>query len=121
MDRRAGNYRVAGNVLWSLAWRGRHRSVGGVSPPATPSSSGSDLTLVGSADRSFARETRTLRAFAAYDPVDRTFFGRIIAAVSLRTTCGSKDRRDCSRGSASDTLGRLTRRDFLYARLKVFF
>jgi hypothetical protein len=120
VDRRAGSYRVAGNVLWS--WRGVDRA-----DPATPLLAGDpevergDLTLVGSADRSFARETRTVRAFAAYDPVDRTFFGRIIGAVNVRTNVWLEGSGGLFAGSATDTLGRLTRRDFLYTRLKVFF
>ena len=119
LDRRAGNYRVAGNVLWS--WRG----VDGADPSALlagdPELERSDLTLVGSADRSFARETRSLRAFAAYDPVDRTLFGRIIGAVNLRTNAWLEGSAGLFGGSATDTLGRLTHRDFLYTRLKVFF
>lgn len=120
VDRRAGNYRVAGNVLWS--WRG----VDGADPSSAllagdPELERSDLTLVGSADRSFARETRSLRAFAAYDAVDRTFFGRIIGAVNLRTNAWLEGSAGLFGGSATDTLGRLTHRDFLYTRLKVFF
>jgi hypothetical protein len=102
-DRRAGDYRVAGNVLWS--WR---------------STDGSDLSLVLSADRSFARETRTVRVFAVYDPADGTAFGRVIAAVSLRDNVWLEGSGGLFTGSAPDTLGLLTRRDFLYARLKIF-
>jgi hypothetical protein len=36
----------------------------------------SDLTLVIAADRSFARETRTVRVLGVYDPTDGTAFGR---------------------------------------------
>jgi hypothetical protein len=102
-DRRAGDYRVAGNVLWS--WR---------------STDGGDLSLVLSADRSFARETRTVRVFAVYDPADATAFGRVIAAVSLRDDVWLEGSGGLFTGSAPDTLGQLTRRDFVYARLKIF-
>jgi hypothetical protein len=88
---------------------------------ADPDLERSDLTVVASADRSFVRETRTVRAFTAYDPVDRTFFGRVIAAVNVRPNVWLEGSAGLFGGSANDTLGRLTRRDFLYTRLKVFF
>jgi hypothetical protein len=102
-DRRAGNYRLAGNVLWS--WN---------------SVDGSDALLVLAADRSFARETRTLRVFSAYDPADRTIFARIIAAASLRDNVWLEGSAGIFAGSSLDTLGRLTQRDFVYTRLKIF-
>jgi hypothetical protein len=102
-DRRAGNYRVAGNVLWS--WN---------------TLDGSDMSLVVSADRSFASETRTLRVFTVYDPADATAFGRIIGAVSLRDNVWLEGSGGIFAGSSTDTLGRLTQRDFLYARLKIY-
>ena len=102
-DRRAGDYRVAANVLLS------HES------------GETDMTLVGAADRSFARETRTLRAFVAYDPADETAFVRGIGAISLRDNVWLEGSAGVFAGASLDTLGRLTQRDFLYARLKVFF
>jgi hypothetical protein len=102
-DRRAGDYRVAGNVLWS--WR---------------STDGADLSLVVSADRSFARETRTVRVLAVYDPSDGTAFGRVIAAASVRDNVWLEGSGGLFTGSAPDILGQLTRRDFVYARLKIF-
>ena len=62
-----------------------------------------------------------MRVFAAYDPVDGTFFGRVIGAVNVRTNVWLEGSAGLFGGSAVDTLGRLTRRDFLYTRLKVFF
>jgi hypothetical protein len=115
VDRRAGNYRVAGDVLWSRrAAEGQHDS---------------DVTLVAAADRSFSRETRTLRLLAVYDPGD-AFFVRAIATVSLRDDISiegsgglfTADSSTSNRaGFAVDTLARFARRDFLYARLKVLF
>jgi hypothetical protein len=117
IDRRAAEYRVAANVLW--AWR----SADDVDLPALEDESlrGSDLTLVMAVDRSFARETRTLRVFGVYDPVDATAFGRVIAAVSLRDNVWLEGSGGVFTGTSTDVIGRLSRRDFLYARLKVFF
>ncbi len=104
VDRRAGDYRVAANVFLT------HQRI-----------DGNDVTLVAAADRSFARETRTVRLFAVYDPSDRTTFLRGIAAVSLRDDVWVEGSAGVFTGSSLDTLGRLTRRDFIYTRLKVFF
>jgi hypothetical protein len=104
IDRRAGDYRVAGNVLVS------HHDL-----------EGTDVMLVAAADRSFARETRTVRLFAVYDPEEDTAFFRGISAVSVRDNVWVEGSAGLFAGSSSITLGRLTRHDFLYARLKVFF
>ena len=104
IDRRAGNYRVASNVL--VSWNTLNRDT--------------DLSIVAAIDRSFARETRTLRVFGVYDPEDRTLFARLIAAVSLRDNLWLEGSGGLFTGSATDTLGRLTRRDFIYTRLKLF-
>ncbi len=120
IDRRAGDYRIAANVLW--AWR----AVDDSDPLAAPFAddadlAGSDVTLIVAADRSFARETRTLRVFGVYDPGDGTAFGRVIAGFSLRDNLSAEGSAGVFAGSSLGTIGRLTRRDFLYARLKVLF
>jgi hypothetical protein len=119
VDRRAGNYRLAANVLVS---RRSADTVGQVVPggPDRPVD-GTDVTLVAAADRSFARETRTLRLFGVYDPTNQTTFARAIGAVSLRDDVWLEASGGLLAGSAPTTLGRLTRRDFISARLKVFF
>ncbi|HEY6508092.1 MAG TPA: hypothetical protein VIY56_08755 [Vicinamibacterales bacterium] len=118
-DRRAGDYRLAANVMVSS------RSVddGGRPLPGGDRRAldGTDLTLVVAADRSFARETRTLRVFGVYDPVNDTTFVRAIGAVSLRDDVWLEASGGLLAGSASTTFGRLSRRDFVYAKLKVFF
>jgi hypothetical protein len=107
VDRRAGDYRFAANILYS--WR----------PDTDPL--GDSLTVVGAADRTFARETRTLRVFAAWNPDERTLFGRVIAAVSLRDNLWLEGSAGVFAGSSLETIGLLTNRDFLYARFKAFF
>ena len=103
-DRRAGEYRIAANVLVT------HEAL-----------DGTDALIVASADRNFARETRTLRVLGVYDPIDDTGFARVIAAISLRDNVWLEGSGGVFAGSSNDTIGRLTRRDFAYARLKVFF
>jgi hypothetical protein len=118
VDRRAGEYRLAANVL--VAHRTSAVDATAVSP-ADPSLSGTDVSLVVAADRSFARETRTLRLFAVYDPENATTFTRAIAAVNLRDNVWVEGSAGVFTGTAPTTLGRLTNRDFVYGRLKVSF
>jgi hypothetical protein len=103
VDRRAGAYRVSGNVI-----------VGDAEGDA-------QTTLVGAVDRSFARETRQLRAFAAYNVSDSSVFARVILSFNLRDNVMLESSGGLFAGSGSDVLGLLTSRDFLYLRFKVFF
>ena len=59
--------------------------------------------------------------FAVYDPADATTFARVIAAVSIRDNVWVEGSAALFTGSSLDVIGRLTNRDFAYARLKVFF
>jgi hypothetical protein len=120
VDRKAGDYRIAANALWSM-------SRVDTSDPAARAFVGddeverTDFSLVVAADRSFARETRTVRLFAVYDPADATTFTRVIAAISVRDNVWIEGSGGLITGTSLDVIGRLTRRDFAYARLKVFF
>lgn len=120
LDRRAGDYRVAANVLWRWAGVDVSGPVGRAFD-GDPDVEGQDLTLVVAADRSFARQTRTLRVFSACDPGDGTVFSRVVGAVSLADNVWVEGSAGLFAGSAPDTLGRLTDRDFVYTRLKVSF
>jgi hypothetical protein len=115
VDRRAGDYRIAGDVLWS------YRSVA--------RSNDSDVTLVASAERRFAADTRAIRVLGVYDPGNAVFV-RTIVVFSLRDDVSIEGSGGLFTGSLSmigggvedgDTLARFARRDFLYARLRVAF
>jgi hypothetical protein len=56
-----------------------------------------------------------------YDPADATTFTRVIAAISLRDNVWLEGSAGLLTGTSFDIIGLLTRRDFAYARLKVFF
>jgi hypothetical protein len=103
LDRRAGAYRISGNIL--------------VSDDETET----DTSVVMALDRSFARETRQLRAFAVYNPSDESAFARVILSFNLRDNVTLETSGGVFTGRADDTIGRLDTRDFAYARLKVFF
>lgn len=102
-DRRAGSYRIAGNLLW------------------TRSEGEDDVSLVAAVDRSFARETRTLRLFAIYNPADATTFLRAVATASLRDNVAIEGSGGMFTGDSAAIIGRLADRDFVSLRLKVFF
>ena len=109
-DRRAGDYRVALNAVVS------HGDDTG-------------MTLVGWAERTFARETRHVRLLAVYDPADATAFVRGIGAVSIQDNLWLEaslgwftgERPASGTVSSVDVLGLLSHRDFIYARLKFHF
>ena len=120
VDRRAGDYRIAANALWSLSGVDED-DPSAVAFVGDDEVERSDVSLVVAADRSFARETRTLRVFGVYDPAERTTFTRVIASFSVRDNVWLEGSAGMFAGSSLDVIGRLTHRDFAYARLKVFF
>jgi hypothetical protein len=108
-DRRAGNYRVALNAVASRA-------------------EDTDVSLVAYGERTFARETRSVRLLAVYDPADDTAFIRGIGSWSIRDNVSVEGSAGFITGSAGagaqsgvDVLALLSGRDFLYVRLKVHF
>jgi hypothetical protein len=119
-DRKAGDYRIAANALWSTSGVDTSDAVGQAFA-GDDEVERTDVSLVVAADRSFARETRTVRVFAVYDPADATTFTRVIAAISLRDNVWVEGSAGLLTGTSFDIIGLLTRRDFAYARLKVFF
>jgi hypothetical protein len=120
VDRKAGDYRLAADALWSRA-RVDEDDPDAAAFVGDEEVERTDISLVFAADRSFARETRTLRVFGVYDPADATLFTRVIGAVSIRDNCWIEGSAGLFAGDSFDVIGRLTRRDFAYARLKVFF
>ena len=111
-DRKAGDFRVSGNVLV------RHRFID--DGPATAADE-TDVNLIASIDRSFSRETRTLQVFGVYDPTEATSFLRGIVTVKLNDRLSIEASGGLFSGSGPDTLGRFTDRDFAYVKIKRHF
>lgn len=115
IDRKAGEYRVAANAIVtrrsSRDWAGEAGVAGGET----------DVLLVGWAERAFARETRSLRLLAAYNPDSDSAFVRGIAAISLRDNVWLELSAGWFTGDGFDMLSRLSHRDFVYGRFKVHF
>jgi hypothetical protein len=103
VDRKVGSNRVSGTIMFTEQ---RDRN---------------DITLVSSVDRSFARDTRAIRAFAVYNPGEQSVFARVILSSSVRDNVSVEGSAGWFEGRGGDVLARFADRDFLYARLKVFF
>jgi hypothetical protein len=118
LDRKAGVYRLSANVIYTkrLPLAAPLITVLGDSRVDR-----TDLTIVAAVDRSFARETRSIRALAVYNPGNDSAFTRVIGTFSLRDDVSLETSAGLFAGRGSDVLARFADRDFVYARLKVFF
>jgi hypothetical protein len=117
IDRSAGPYRISGNVIVGRRWQ----TAASMSSTAAPVIDESDVNLVASIDRTFARETRRLRAFGVYNPGEDSVFARLIATFSLRDNVSLEASGGLFVGDGDDVLSRFASRDFVYVRLKVFY
>jgi hypothetical protein len=118
VDRKAGSYRISGQVL---VHREDYDSGGGRNVDGAVSDGRTDVSLIVSTDRSFAREKYQGRVFAVYDPNNGSGFVRVIGTVSLRDNLALEGSVGWFGGSGFDTIGRFADSDFLYVRLKYFF
>ena len=108
VDRKAGEYRVSGDVLL-------HRE------RYDPSGGRTDVSLIGSLDRSFARQRYQGRLFGVYNPNSSEGFVRGIFTATLRDNVALEGSLGWFAGSGLDTIGRFADSDFLYLRLKYLF
>lgn len=120
-DRKTGNYRVAANMVVTRRRLDMDLLIRALLMPYDPAVASTDVLLVGWAERSFARETRTLRLLVANNPAEGSVFLRAIGAWSLHDGVALEASGGWLSGSGQDLLSRLERRDFVYARLKVHF
>ncbi len=107
VERKAGDFQVSGTVLV------RHRSADGFRDTTT--------SLVAGTERRFARETRIVRAFAAWNLAESAAFTRGILAWSLSDNLWVEGSLGWFFGEGSDTFARFHARDFLSLKLKRFF
>jgi hypothetical protein len=80
-----------------------------------------DVSLVGSADRTFSREKYRLRAFAVYNATESSGFLRAIGMASLRDNFSLEGSVGWFAGDGRDLVGRFGDSDFAYLRLKYYF
>lgn len=114
-DRTAGDYTVSGTVLF-------HSESYGAPLSATDARRGrKDLSVVASADRTFARERYRLRGFGLYNATERSGFIRGILMASLRDNLALEGSVGWFLGHGDDLAGRFSESDFAYLRLKYYF
>jgi hypothetical protein len=102
VDRKTGAYRLSGTVLVSR---------------------GSQTTtnfIIGT-DRSFAQERYTTRTFGVINVNDGSAFVRNITTMTVRDNVALEGSVGWFFGESADTIGRFADRDFIYARLKLYF
>lgn len=120
-DRKTGSYRVAANMVVTRRRLDMDVLIRALVMPFDPGVASTDVLLVGWAERSFARDTRTLRVLVANNPAEGSVFLRAIGSWSLRDDVALEASGGWLSGDGQDLLSRLDRRDFVYARLKVHF
>jgi hypothetical protein len=116
VDRRAGDYTISATVLvHSESYDIPVGSALGVSEGRT------DVSLMASTDRTFARERYRLRGFAVYNASESSGFLRGIGVASLKDDLALEGSAGWFIGSGRDVIGRFSSDDFGYVRLKYYF
>ena len=123
VDRRAGDYTLSGTVLV--------HSESYDAPLAMPATDGdanaalsdgrTDVSLIVSADRTFARERYRFRGFGVYNAATNSGFLRGIGIASLRDNLALEASIGWFAGDGQDLVGRFTDSDFAYLRVKYYF
>jgi hypothetical protein len=109
VDRKAGDYRISGQVLMH---RENHDD---------GTAGRTDVSLIISADRAFARQKYEGRLFGVYNPTSGAAFVRGIARANLRDNVALEASVGAFTGESADTIGRFADSDFAYLRLKYSF
>jgi hypothetical protein len=118
IDRRAGDYTLSGTVLVHSESYDEPLTV---SQAAGLRSGRTDVSLIVSADRAFARERYRFRGFAVYNASEGSAFVRGIFMASLRDNLGLEGSVGLFAGQGLDLVGRFADSDFAYLRVKYYF
>jgi hypothetical protein len=98
-----------------------HRETYDEIPGAALPASRTDVSLIVSTDRSFARQRYESRVFGVYNPSSGAGFLRGILTANLKDNVALEGSLGWFGGSGADTISRFSDSDFAYARLKYFF
>ncbi len=122
VDRRAGDYTLSGTVLVHsesydrlVVLRSSADSNDDVSDGRT------DVSLVVSADRTFARERYRVRGFGVYNAATASGFVRGIGIANLRDNLAFEASIGWFAGDGRDLIARFGDSDFAYLRVKYYF
>jgi hypothetical protein len=114
-DRRAGAIRLSGTVLVE------HRDADADPALGLAGDSDTNVSLVVGSERGFARDTRKVRVFGAWNVADASGFARTIGAWSLRDNLSLEGSVGWFFGEGDDTISRFADRDFVAVSLKTYF
>jgi uncharacterized protein len=114
IDRRAGDYRVSGTLLFHREAYDEPLVIDGVLDRV-------DVSLIVSADRTFRRERYQARVFAVVNPSESSSFLRAVMIANLRDNVAVEASGGWFAGDGADLVGRFGDSDFLSARCKYYF
>ena len=116
VDRKAGDFTLSGTVLVHDERYDRP-----VLQEGSLENGRTDVSLILSADRTFARERYRLRVFGVTNPRESSSFVRTIGIASLRDNVALELSGGWFAGEGRDVVGRFADSDFLYAKLKWYW
>lgn len=116
VDRKAGDYRISGSLL---AHRESYDEL--IDRGDGPQRARSDVSLILSADRSFAAGRYQLRTFGVYNASESSAFLRGIATAKLRDNVSLEGSAGWFAGEGGNLIGQFSDCDFGYVRLKYYF
>ena len=114
-DRKAGTIRLNGTILVE------HRVADAQPQLGIAGGADTNVSLVVGGDRGFARDTRTVRVFGAWNVADSSGFARTIGTWSLRDNLSLVGSVGWFFGHGDDAISRFAERDFLTVSLKTYF
>ena len=119
VDRRTGDYTLSGTVL--LHAESYDSPLAGPNAGEGASDGRTDVSLVVSADRTFAQERYRFRGFGVYNATEASGFLRGIGMASLRDNVALEASIGWFAGKGRDLIGRFSDSDFAYMRVKYYF
>ncbi|MEO5894859.1 MAG: DUF1302 family protein, partial [Vicinamibacterales bacterium] len=112
LERKAGNYHLTTTLLFHGESAEQR-----VDLSRTAYDERRDLSIIVSADRTFAQERYQVRAFGVYNPVEGSFFARTIGFAKVRDDVVFEGSFGWFGGDSRDSIGRFSDSDFAYLRL----
>jgi hypothetical protein len=114
-DRKAGAVRLSGTMLVEYRGADAYPVLG------IPGGTDTNVSLVVGGERGFARDTRKVKVFGAWNVADASGFARSISTWSLRDNLSIEGSVGWFFGEGDDTISRFADRDFLALSLKAYF
>ena len=116
-----GADRRAGAVRWSGTLLVERRDADAEPALDIAGDTDTNVSLVVGGERGFARDTRRVRVFGAWNVADASGFARTIATWSLRDNLSLDGSVGWFFGQGDDAISRFADRDFLTVSLKTYF